>query len=90
MCFPCNRCNKFVAKSKSSLAAHQKGRECLKIYNANNVTEEVILNLNENAVVESVKPEIKKQEKNVQATQEPTTIVTQVSQTRRSKTGSSK
>jgi len=39
--FPCNRCNKFVAKSKSSLAAHQKGRECLKIYNlfANNNPE---------------------------------------------------
>ena len=32
----CNKCKKFVAKSKSSLAAHQKGRECLKIYNLNN------------------------------------------------------
>ena len=32
--FPCNKCNNFVAKSKSSLAAHQKGRECLKIYNS--------------------------------------------------------
>ena len=45
---PCNRCKKFVAKSKSSLAAHQKGRECLKIYNLNNNNpekiEDVILN----------------------------------------------
>ena len=32
----CNKCKQFVAKSKSSLAAHQKGRECLKIYNLNN------------------------------------------------------
>lgn len=31
----CNKCNNFVAKNKSSLAAHQKGRECLKIYNLN-------------------------------------------------------
>jgi hypothetical protein len=88
--FPCNRCNKFVAKSKSSLAAHQKGRECLKIYNASNVTEEVILNLNENAVVESVKLETKKQEKAIPTTQDPITLVTQVTQTRRSKTGSAK
>jgi hypothetical protein len=36
----CNRCKNFVAKSKSSLAAHQKGKECLKIYNLNNNNQE--------------------------------------------------
>jgi hypothetical protein len=40
--FPCNRCNKFVAKSKSSLAAHQKGRECQKIYNSTNNIQEIL------------------------------------------------
>lgn len=39
---PCIRCKKFVAKSKSSLAAHQKGKECLKIFNSiNNVPETI-------------------------------------------------
>jgi hypothetical protein len=41
--FHCNRCNNFVAKSKSSLAAHQKGKECLKIYNLNNNIQEKTL-----------------------------------------------
>ena len=36
----CNKCKNFVAKSKSSLAAHQKGKECLKIYNLNNNIQE--------------------------------------------------
>ena len=44
----CNRCNNFVAKNKSSLAAHQKGRECLKIYNLNNNIQEKIEDLNLN------------------------------------------
>jgi hypothetical protein len=44
--FPCNKCNNFVAKSKSSLAAHQKGKECLKIYNANNIQEKQNLEIN--------------------------------------------
>ena len=38
--FPCNKCNIFVAKSKQSLAAHQKGRECLKIFTLNNNVQE--------------------------------------------------
>jgi len=29
----CNRCKKFTAKSKVSLAAHQKNKKCLQIYN---------------------------------------------------------
>ena len=42
---PCIRCKKFVAKSKSSLAAHQKGKECLKIFNSiNNVPETIDIN----------------------------------------------
>jgi hypothetical protein len=45
---PCNRCNNFVAKSKSSLAAHQKGKECLKIYNLNNNIQEKTEDLNLN------------------------------------------
>jgi hypothetical protein len=44
----CNRCNNFVAKNKSSLAAHQKGKECLKIYNSNNNIQEKIEDLNLN------------------------------------------
>ena len=36
----CNKCKKFVAKSKSSLASHQKGKECIRIYNEiNNIQE---------------------------------------------------
>ena len=31
----CSRCKKFQAKSKSSLASHQKSKECLKIFNEN-------------------------------------------------------
>jgi hypothetical protein len=46
---PCNKCFNFVAKSKSSLAAHQKGRECLKIYNSNNNIQEKIEDLNLNS-----------------------------------------
>jgi hypothetical protein len=38
----CNRCKRFIAKSKSSLAAHQKGRDCLKIFNSlNNIQEPI-------------------------------------------------
>lgn len=36
---PCNKCKKFVAKSKSSLSAHQKGRECINIFNLNNICD---------------------------------------------------
>ena len=46
--FPCNKCNNFVAKNKSSLAAHQKGKECLKIYNSlnnNSSPENELVNL---------------------------------------------
>lgn len=36
----CIRCKNFVAKSKSSLAAHQKGRECIRIFNLNKNNQE--------------------------------------------------
>jgi len=39
----CNRCKNFYAKSKSSLAAHQKGKECLKIYNLNDIPPSTIV-----------------------------------------------
>ena len=55
--FHCNRCNNFVAKSKSSLAAHQKGKECLKIYNLNNNIQEKTLENVELVNVEFVNAE---------------------------------
>jgi hypothetical protein len=57
---PCNKCFNFVAKSKSSLAAHQKGRECIKIYNSNNNIQEKIedLNLNLSDKIDLINPEI--------------------------------
>jgi hypothetical protein len=57
---PCNKCFNFVAKSKSSLAAHQKGRECLKIYNSNNNIQEKIedLSLNLSDKIDLLNPEI--------------------------------
>ena len=41
----CNKCKRFVAKSKSSLAAHQKGKECLKMFNSlNNLQDGLVEN----------------------------------------------
>jgi hypothetical protein len=80
--FPCNKCNNFVAKSKSSLAAHQKGRECLKIYNSNNNIQE-----KQNLENELVNIEITEIENKVETVgQEQTQIVTQVVQNKKSKT----
>ena len=78
---PCNRCNNFVAKNKSSLAAHQKGRECLKIYNANNSIQEkpnveIMLEPIEIAEVEN---------KTEPIVQDQPPIVTQVTQTKKGK-----
>lgn len=75
--FPCNKCNNFVAKSKSSLAAHQKGRECLKIYNATITVQEIIDKQNDFSNNEIIKIE--------QNVQEQTEIVTQVTQNKKSK-----
>jgi len=55
--FPCNKCNNFVAKSKSSLAAHQKGRECLKIYNSTITVQEIIDKQNDFPINEIIKIE---------------------------------
>jgi hypothetical protein len=46
---PCNKCCNFVAKNKSSLAAHQKGKECIKIYNSiQEKIEDLNLNISDN------------------------------------------
>jgi len=77
--------NNFVAKNKSSLAAHQKGKECLKIYNSlnnNNNNSHEKPNLDN----ELVNLEINEVETKVeQSVQEQSQVVTQVSQSKKSK-----
>ena len=77
--FPCNKCNNFVAKSKSSLAAHQKGRECLKIYNSTITVQE-----KQNLELDLVNIEIIEIENKVESVTKEE-IITQVSQNKKSK-----
>jgi hypothetical protein len=84
--FPCNKCNNFVAKNKSSLAAHQKGKECLKIYNSLNNNNNNNSHEKSNLENELVNLEINEVETKVeQSIQEQYQVVTQVSQSKKSK-----
>jgi len=84
--FPCNRCNKFVAKSKCSLAAHQKGRECQKIYSSTNNIQEKTQNVNqlENIEINELETSV------VSNVHEQPQIVTQMSHNKKSKVGKHK